>query len=114
MTVKFLTLTAGLVVAALGCASSAPPPAVAQARAPLTKKITPARELRPAGVAQSMQSTFQVPSMIVHHTKEGGIGITGPEKTYLDQTDPSGWSGRSPGAPVGVGGGPTATSDDDE
>jgi hypothetical protein len=114
MTAKYLT--AALLVAALGCAQSTTPtqPVVAQSHAPLTKK-TPPRVLRPVGVAQSMQPLANEPHVVINKTKEGGIGLHGPEKTYLEQVDPSGWSGRSVPAnepPTAIGGGPAATSDE--
>lgn len=120
MTAKYLT--AALFVAALGCAQSAAPtpPVVAQSRAPLTKTVAKEpRVLRPVGVAQSMQPLANEPHIVINKTKEGGIGLHGPEKSYLEQVDPSGWSGHSvpaPEAPTGVGGGPPAaalTSDDE-
>lgn len=120
MTAKYLT--AALLVAALGCAQSAAPtqPVVAQSRAPLTKvtKVDKKelRVLRPVGVAQSMQPLANEPHIVINKTKEGGIGLHGPEKTYLEQVDPSGWSGRSIAAeqPAGIGGGPPANNTSDE
>lgn len=110
-------LSAALVVAALGCAGSAPAPSVAQSRAALAKveKKEP-RVLRPLGVAQSMQPLANEPHVVVHKTKEGGVGLTGPEKTYLERVDPSGWSGRSSTSeePAAIGGGPEPTTTDGE
>ncbi len=99
-------LIAASLVVALGCAKSAPAPVVAQSHAPLARD----RVLRPIGVAQSMQPLSNEPHLVVHKTKEGGVGLTGPEKTYLERVDPSGWSGRS-SPPDAIGGGPRATED---
>lgn len=113
-------LSAALVVAALGCAGSAPAPSVAQSRAPLAKvakvENKEPRLLRPVGVAQSMQPLSNEPHVLVHKTKEGGVGLTGPEKTYLERVDPSGWSGRSSTSeePAAIGGGPAPTTTEDE
>lgn len=101
-------LTAVLVVAAFGCARSAPTPkvaAVAPAKPSRTTQqalVAKRRELRPVGVAKELRPVEQ-----------HGVALHGPEKTYLEQVDNSGWSGRSPGLPPeAVGGGPPEYEDD--
>ena len=62
-----------------------------------------------------MQSIGQTETVIVHRTKEGGVGLHGDEGTYIERVDPSGWSGRSStddAPPSAIGGGPTTTTDD--
>ena len=105
MTRKFLT--AVLVVAAFGCARSASTPnapvAATTATTMKTKTVAVAkpRELRPVGVAKELTPTTR---------PEPGVALHGPEKTYLEQVDNSGWGGRSPEPPTAVGGGPAAES----
>lgn len=105
-------LPAVFVVAALGCAQSTTqtqPVAAVRNTTPKTTLAAKPRELRSANIAQSMQPLANTPHVVVSHTKEGGVGLTGPEHTYVEQVDPSGWSGRSaPPAPEGIGGGPAA------
>lgn len=44
----------------------------------------------------------------VPRTKQGGVGLTGPERPYVERRDNSGWSGRST-PPEALGGGPPAS-----
>ncbi len=87
---------AALVVAAFGCARPAEPPRVATAP---HRQVAEPRELRPV----QMQPLVEQPR---------GVALHGPEKTYLEQVDNSGWSGRSPAPPPeAVGGGPPEYED---
>jgi hypothetical protein len=102
MSTKFLT--AALVVAAFGCARSGSTPATTAPTARAETKtvaVTTTRELKPVGVAKELTPDAA--------KQEPGVALHGPAKTYLDQSDNSGWSGRTPGlAPTAVGGGPAA------
>jgi hypothetical protein len=98
-------ITAVLVVAAFGCARSASTPATPVPRAP-EKRVGvhhTQRELRPANVSRELK---------LDSHRDEGVALHGPEKTYLEQVDNSGWSGRSPGPveqpPTAIGGGPAA------
>jgi hypothetical protein len=100
-------IPAALLVAALGCAGSTTP------QAPVApKKTTVAakpRELRSAGIAQSMQPLMNAPRVVASKNQEGGVSLTGPDRSYLERVDNSGWSGRSAPAPGdGIGGGPSS------
>ena len=112
MTRKFLT--AVLVVAAFGCARSASTPATPHAPTAQMQKtqtssvaVGKPRELRPVGVAKELTPAAH---------DENGVALHGPAKTYLEQVDNSGWSGRSPALPAdepkeppkAIGGGPAA------
>ena len=118
MTAKYLSVALPLlsIVAALGCTQStaqAPPVVSGTPATPHKTTVATAkpRELRSANIAQTMQPLMNTPSVIVTRTTEGGIGLTGPARSYIQQVDPSGWSGISaPAAPEGIGGGPATES----
>ncbi|MBI2396090.1 MAG: hypothetical protein HYV09_41385 [Deltaproteobacteria bacterium] len=88
--------------ALLGCASTpAPAPTCTVACAPRAPK----RMIRP--VAALHVPTTPLTVIEVPRTKEGGVGLTGPERPYVERRDNSGWSGRST-PPDAMGGGPPA------
>jgi hypothetical protein len=92
-------LIAVLVVAAFGCARSASTrgPAVAPTIRAEKKTVAAA----PVAVAQELKLDDDKP-----------VALHGPEKTYLEQVDNSGWSGRSPALPEAIGGGPPAEDEE--
>lgn len=114
MTAKLIP--AAFVVAlscSLGCSSTtttSTPATPATPKKAVVAKSKP-RELRSAEVAQTMQPLTNELHIVANMTKEGGVGLTGPERSYIERTDNSGWSGRSaPAEGAAIGGGPTPES----
>jgi hypothetical protein len=101
-------LIAALAVVAFGCARSASTPATATVPSPRPRPVPVAKPREPRTLATP------APTKAVDSR---GVALHGPEKSYVEQIDNSGWSGRSPApAPTGVGGGPPEYEDeaDDE